>query len=161
MIEAISPVVLPIIENIPEELKQRPQWVLWRYEERDEKLTKIPYSTAGWWASSTDPTTWSTFGEALTTQQKRGHDGIGFVFSDDDPYCGIDLDKCRVPQTGEISAWAKKIINRVPEGYAEISPSGTGIHIIVEGTVRGGGMRKGPVEMYSRARFFTITGVLL
>jgi len=46
----------------------------------------------------------------------------------------------------------------VQEGYVEISPSGNGIHIIVEGTVRGGGMRKGKVEMYGRGRFFTITG---
>jgi putative DNA primase/helicase len=46
----------------------------------------------------------------------------------------------------------------VREGYVEISPSGTGIHIIVEGSVRDGGMRKGKVEMYGRGRFFTITG---
>jgi putative DNA primase/helicase len=160
MIEAISPLISPI-ENIPQELTERPQWVCWRYEERDEKLTKIPYSTTGWRASSTDPTTWSTFDEALTAHKKRGYDGIGFVFSDDDPYCGIDLDKCRDPKTGEIAPWAQKIINRVDGTYVEASPSGTGIHIIVEGTVRGGGMRKGPVEMYSRVRFFTITGEVL
>jgi putative DNA primase/helicase len=157
MIEAISPVVFPI-ENIPQELTERPQWVCWRYEEREDKMTKVPYAATGWRASSTDPTTWSTFDEALAAQQKRGYDGIGFVFSDADPYCGIDLDKCRNPKTGKISAWATKILERVPGGYVEASPSGTGIHIIVEGTVRGGGMRKGPVEMYSRARFFTITG---
>jgi len=49
----------------------------------------------------------------------------------------------------------------VQEGYVEVSPSGTGIHIFVEGTVRGGGIRKGKVEMYGRDRFFTITGRIL
>ena len=71
------------------------------------------------------------------------------------------VSKCRNPKTGEISPWAQKIIDRVQEGYVEISPSGTGVHIIVEGTVRDGGMRKGPIEMYSRGRFFTITGEVL
>jgi primase-polymerase (primpol)-like protein len=49
----------------------------------------------------------------------------------------------------------------VQEGYIETSPSGTGVHIIVEGIVRDGGMRKGPIENYSRERFFTITGEVL
>jgi primase-polymerase (primpol)-like protein len=91
-----------------------------------------------------------------------GHcDGIGFVFSSADPFVGIDLDDCRNPETGEIAAWAQKIISRVQEGYIEISPSGTGVHIIVEGSVRDGGMRKGKVEMYGRGRFFTVTGRVL
>jgi putative DNA primase/helicase len=92
------------------------------------------------------------------------------VFSSADPFVGIDLDKCRNPETGEISEWAQKIISRVQEGYVEVSPSGRGVHVIVEGTVRSGGMRKkvrvneevvGEIEMYSRERFFTITGNVL
>ncbi len=27
-----------------QELQQHPHWVLWRYEERDGKATKVPYS---------------------------------------------------------------------------------------------------------------------
>jgi putative DNA primase/helicase len=99
------------------------------------------------------------------------YDGIGFVFSSGDPYVGIDLDKCRVPETGEIALWAQKIIDRVCEGYSEVSPSGTGVHIIVEGVVRDGGRSRrkvhldgkvvGEIEMYSSGRFFTITGEVL
>jgi primase-polymerase (primpol)-like protein len=161
-------------ENIPEELKRRPQWVIWRLEERGGKPTKVPYGpNTDRRASTTDLMTWATFDRALVCYAfMKGHstkiapdavpfDGIGFVFSSADPFCGIDLDGCRDPETGEISPWARKIISSAEEGYVEISPSGTGIHIIVEGKVRGGGMRKGPVEMYSRNRFFTITGVLL
>jgi putative DNA primase/helicase len=159
-----------IPENIPEQLTERPQWVCWRLEERDGKLTKVPYTPAGGRASTTDLMTWRTFEDAMNGM--RGADalealgiapyhGVGFVFSSADPFVGIDIDDCRNPETGEIAPWAQKIIDRVQEGYVEISPSGTGIHIIVQGAVRDGGMRKGKVEMYSRGRFFTITGEVL
>src|SRR5215217_5232136 len=89
-----------IEENVPPELTERPQWVCWRLEERDEKLTKVPY-TAGTRrrASSTDPATWASFEDAkgAVGRAEPPYDGIGFVFSDADPFCGIDLDKCRNP----------------------------------------------------------------
>jgi putative DNA primase/helicase len=80
------------------------------------------------------------------------------VFCSADPFAGIDLDKCRNPETGKVEEWAQELIDSVQEGYVEVSPSGTGIHIIVEGTVRSGGMRKGKLEMYGRDRFFAFTG---
>jgi primase-polymerase (primpol)-like protein len=150
----------PIVENIPERLTERPQWVCWRLEERG----KVPYTPATLRrASSTDLMTWRTFSEALAAYEagEPSYDGIGFVFCSADPFAGIDLDKCRHPESGEISPWAEKIITSVKEGYVEISPSGSGIHIIVEGTVRGGGMKKDKVEMYGRDRFFTVTGRIL
>jgi putative DNA primase/helicase len=150
-----------IPENIPEELTERPQWVLWRYEERDSKATKVPYDPkTGRKASATDLMTWDTFDGAVGVYRgSEGlYDGIGFVFSSGDPFAGIDLDGCRDPETGETAEWAEEAISRERGAYVEISPSGTGIHIIVEGAVRGGGLHRGPVEMYSRARFFTITG---
>jgi putative DNA primase/helicase len=115
---ATSPVNPPIIENIPEKLTERPQWVLWHYEERDGKLTKVPYTPAGWRASATDLLDWTPCAEALAAYQRGHYDGIGFVFSSADPFVGIDLDKCRNPETGEISEWAQKIISRVQEGFA-------------------------------------------
>src|SRR5215204_3522616 len=161
MIKATAAVDPPIIENIPEQLAERPQWVCWRREMRGGKPTKVPYTPGTERrASSTDLITWTTFEEALAAYEaaEPPYDGIGFVFCGADPFVGIDLDDCRNPETGEISAWAQKIISRVQEGYIEISPSGTGVHIIVEGSVRDGGMRKGKVEMYGRGRFFTVTG---
>jgi putative DNA primase/helicase len=148
-------------ENIPDQLTERPQWVCWRREMRDGKLTKVPYTPGtGRRASTTELMTWATFEQALTAYEagEPPYDGIGFVFCNADPFVGVDLDDCLDPESGEVSRWAQKIINRVQEGYVEISPSGNGIHIIVEGTVRDGGMRKGKVEMYGRGRFFTITG---
>jgi putative DNA primase/helicase len=154
-----------IPENIPEELTERPQWVVWRYEERNGTMTKVPHIPyTGLLASSTDLMDWRTFDEAVgayrasVSESTRPYDGIGLVFSSGDPYVGIDLDDCRDPKSGKIAPWAKEIIDLIPEGYTEVSPSGRGIHIICRGTVRGGGMRKGPIEMYSRDRYFAITG---
>jgi putative DNA primase/helicase len=173
MIKATAAVDPPIIENIPEQLTERAQWVCWRREIRAGKPTKVPYTPGTERrASTTDLMTWRTFSEALEAYEagEPPYDGIGFVFCSADPFVGIDLDDCRNPQTGEVEPWAQKIIDRVQEGYIEASPSGTGVHIIVEGTVRGGGMRKkirlngevvGEIEMYSRKRFFTITGEAL
>jgi putative DNA primase/helicase len=158
---AVNPL---LAENIPEQLTERPQWVCWRYEEREGEQTKVPYTPGTLRrASSTDLMTWRTFYEALEAYERSEppYDGIGYVFCSADPFVGIDIDKCRDPESGELSPWAKKIISRVAEGYVEASPSGTGAHIIVQGTVRDGGMRKGKVEMYARGRFFTITGVAL
>ena len=164
MMQATTPVNPPIIENIPMRLTERPQWVCWRLEERDDKTTKVPYIPGTMRrASSTDLMTWRTFSEALAAYEagEPPYDGIGFCFCSADPFAGIDLDGCRDPESGEISPWAQKIIDDASEGYVEVSPSGTGVHVIVEGRVRDGGIRRGPVEMYSRDRFFTISGVLL
>ncbi len=166
MIKETTPALLVEAENVPEELRERPQWVCWRCEERDEKLTKVPYQPNGKRASVTDLMTWSGF-EHCVMEAAHRFDGVGFVFSSADPYVGLDLDDCRDPETGAISEWAQKIIGRVSEGYTEISPSGAGVHVIVEGTVRGGRTRKkvrvngevvGQVEMYGHSKFFTVTG---
>jgi putative DNA primase/helicase len=161
MIEAITAVDPPTTRNIPNALTERPQWVCWRLEERDGKLAKVPYTDTGWKASTTDLMTWTRCAMAYAAYERGDCDGIGFVFSSADPFCGIDIDDCRDPETGEIEPWAKEILDRVQGGYVEVSPSGTGVHIIVCGHVRAGGVRKGKVEMYARERFFTITGRIL
>lgn len=164
MIKETTGVNPPIIENIPERLTERPQWVNWRLEERDGKETKVPYTPGTLRrASATDLMTWRTFEEALAAYEtgEPPYDGIGFVFSSGDPLAGIDIDNCRDPERGEVAGWAQDIVDDAHEGYVEVSPSGAGVHIIIEGRVRDGGIRRGPIEMYSRERFFTITGVLL
>ncbi len=165
MPQASAAVHTPIVENIPEQLTERPQWVCWRLEERDGKMTKVPYTPGtGRRASSADLTTWRTFGEARVAYEniEPDYDGIGYMFCDACPYSGVDLDHCRDPETGVVKEWAQDLIDAASdEGYVEVSPSGTGIHIIVEGVVRGGAVRRGPIEMYSSKRFFTVTGQVL
>jgi putative DNA primase/helicase len=169
----------PIPEHVPQEFKERPQWVTWRYELRDDKPTKVPCepkhlrSDANGKlrdkpirASATDSMTWGYFDDAWNAYDGRGYgpsgyDGIGFVFSSGDPYTGIDLDKVRDPETGAIEEWAQVIIDSF-EGYKEVSPSGRGVHIIVRGKLPPRSRnRRGRIEVYSQERYLTITGVVL
>jgi hypothetical protein len=134
------------------------QWLCWRTEERDGKSTKVPYSPlTGERASSTDPKTWASYSAAVTASKEQGYGGIGFVFTPDDDLCGIDLDACIDLETGEIESWAQEMIEEL-DSYTEISPSGTGVHILVRGTLPEGRNRKGRFEAYDRGRYFTVTG---
>jgi putative DNA primase/helicase len=141
------------VEGIPEELRVRPQWVVWKAV--GDKPDKVPYSArTGRKASSTDLLTWSTFQDSLEANENGDHAGLGFVFSSADPYTGIDLDDC-VDADGEIALWALEIV-RYFDSYTELSATGSGLHIIVRGETPN--RRKGDVEVYSSKRFFTVTG---
>ena len=150
--------MLPSAEQLPDSLVSCPQWLCWREQERDGKTTKVPINpTSGNYASATDPSTWTDFETAHTFTETGDAAGLGFVFTDDDPFVGIDLDDCRVPETETTLDWAENIVETL-DSYTEISPSGTGYHVIVRGNLPGDRNRKGDVELYETARFFTVTG---
>jgi putative DNA primase/helicase len=147
-------------EQIPDELKARKQWVAWDFEwdAKREDWTKVPRNVqTGCRASSTKPTSWSTFADALAYADAHGLPGIGYVFCAGDPFCGVDLDDCRDPVTGALEPWAENIV-RALDSFAESSPSGTGIHAIIRATCSGDRNRKGSIEIYDRDRYFTVTG---
>jgi hypothetical protein len=149
--------------TVPDELTTREQWICFRIGEKEGRTTKLPINPhSGGFASSTDPETWGRFHEAKAYHDLRSTttDGIGFVFTDADQFVGVDLDDCRDLATGHIDEWAREIVQTIGS-YAETSPSGTGIHIIVRGAVPDGGNRKGGVEIYETGRYFTVTGDVL
>lgn len=79
-----------------------------------------------------------------------GFDGIGFVFSPGDPFCGVDLD--------ELNDDARRVIAWLAS-YTERSVSGRGAHVIIRAALPAGARhRAGAVEVYDRARFFVFTG---
>jgi len=148
------------VENIPEELTTLPQWVTWRYELRDRKWTKVPCDPrTGKRAKTNDSATWTGFEDALARAQS--YDGIGFFFSRDDPYCGIDLDECL---DGEQPVPEARAILEQIASYSEVSPSGRGVKAIVKARLPGhrGRRTKPPgfrqIEMYDSGRFFALTG---
>jgi Primase C terminal 1 (PriCT-1) len=135
---------------------------MWRYEGRNGRTTKVPYRVDGYRASSTNSDDWSDYTIVVRTLENRPQefDGIGFVFSKDDPYVGADLDNCL--ERGEVKPWARPIIEKLSDTYMEISPSGKGIKIFAEAKLPGRGKRKpygyGAIEIYDRDRFFAVTG---
>lgn len=139
--------------EVPKELAELRQWMLWS----SEYGTKVPYQTNGLRGKSNDPRTWATLDECLEHVAERS--GVAFVFSDDDPFTGIDLDDCITD--GVFEPWAQEILNKFTGiAYAEMSPSGTGVKLTVrakkpEGS--GCNNRKG-VECYDTKRFWTWTG---
>jgi primase-polymerase (primpol)-like protein len=159
--------VPPDMQRVPLVLRRTSHWVVWRYEENPEKRkpNKVPYNPRSrshehpWHASVTKPRSWGSFGDAVRALSSGSYTGIGFVFHDSNPFCGIDLDNCLDTETLSLNAWAQEIVAQMGS-YSEWSPSGTGIHILVEASLPVSGMnRKGVgLEMYVTGRFFTITG---
>jgi hypothetical protein len=152
--------VLP--DSIPSELKLLNRWIMWKLVTRQNgKSTKIPFAATNptQTASVSDPTTWTTYNNALSAYSTGRFSGIGFVLVSVDDICGIDIDNCRNRNTGHLTEIATKIL-KLADAYSEISPSGNGIRILLRGQL-GGLRRKNPqigVEIYDDARYLTITG---
>lgn len=147
--------------RIPREMQDRAQWVLWQYQQRDGKVTKVPMTVSGQLARTNDSSTWVSFEAVIEAFASGQGDGVGFVFTATDDFVGIDLDACRDPSSGRLAPQAAALIERVMQfggAYAEVSPSGTGLHLIVRGRLPAGGRKKAGIEIYDCGRFFTITG---
>jgi putative DNA primase/helicase len=99
------------LEKIPPELKRMPNWVSWRPD-------KTPVNPkTGKNAKANDPATWGTFSQAVRyweANKGNGIAGIGYEFFRDDPYTGVDLDKCRNPETGELKYCAAAELEYMP-----------------------------------------------
>lgn len=97
-----------------------------------------------------DPAQWMTREAAMATGRN-----VGFVFTANDPYFFIDLDKCR-----EGDDWrpeAREICARFAGAAMEVSQSGRGLHIMGRcDKARVGGLRNkwnGWCEFYTERRF--------
>ena len=146
--------------NLPATLTEKPNWVVWGVP---GEAPKAPFQPAPLLrlntvpAKSGVPETWGSF-EAASACVARGlARGIGYEFDGCGIY-GVDLD--HVVDNGAVRPEAMEIV-RALGSYAETSPSGSGLHIFVAADTvditrhrRQGGF----VEIYSDARYFTVTG---
>lgn len=149
--------------KIPKELQILPQWICWRLEDKGgKKPTKVPYSSqSGKPADVTNSLTWGSFEQAVSYAENNPNmvDGIGFVFTDNDPYAFIDFDAPDESIKEDHSVIMQRQIQLFNEfdSYAERSPSGNGLHIIVKGKILSG-RRRSCIEIYSSERYATFTG---
>jgi hypothetical protein len=146
---------------VPAVLKARPQWMVWR----DEDRTKIPIDPhTGRRGSSTDPAKWSTFQRAIEAYASDPTlSGVATAVTADDPYACLDLDDCLDPETGEFVSGKEQLASGIENvgSYAEISPSGEGIKIFGTGILKsavGPGRHPLKIEAYDTGRFLTVTG---
>ena len=140
--------------RIPQELLNIPRWVCCT-------ANKLPIDPkTGKAADSTDPATWADYATAAAAVTPLGCRGVGFVLGDG--FAGIDLDHCIDPATGVVDDTALDIVDAM-QSYTEISPSGTGLHILWRGEKAGKACRRAlgsgvGLEMYDGGRYFTVTG---
>ncbi|MBM0863888.1 phage/plasmid primase, P4 family [Staphylococcus epidermidis] len=147
--------------EIPEELKELPQWVLWRAEwnNKRQQYEKVPYSFSGYRASSTNKDTWTIFDAIHNLYEENNlYDGIGFMLSDNDKYIVLDIDNA-IDENGQINS--DLALEMTELTYCEMSPSGTGLHCFFKGELPEQRKKKRSdldIELYDNARFMTVTG---
>ncbi len=144
------------VDNIPQELKNLSIWVGFKFlPQPGKKSKKIPINIkTGRNAKSNDSSTWCTFNELIAQTDTLNLDAIGFAITS--PYVGIDIDSC--VSAGGASSMARSIVSTL-NSYTEYSPSGKGFYIICRGELAcDRKFSSCNVEMYSKNRFFTITG---
>jgi hypothetical protein len=154
------------LRRLPQALKAHHNFVLWREEIVNGRGTKVPYQAGPGLkkASSADPSTWSSFNEAmavLTGEHGTEFNGLGICF-EGSGITGIDLDNT-LCEGGDHVSWATDLMAEL-HSYSETSPNGRGIHVYMLGSFQGAGIRSEKFsddtrfEMYCRGRYFTLTG---
>lgn len=164
------PILSPVPSGIPEQMRQQPRWAPWRAEWDPKgnrgkgKWVKIPHRAGRpeHGLSNKSAAGWVSFDEAMAVYRARPDmfAGVGYLMTGPHGVSGVDLDHCRDPITGKIDEWAMEVAAKL-DSYTEVSPSGTGLHVMVAGNVpedwtnhdRG-------IEVYggNEARFLCVTG---
>jgi len=171
----VLPNYLKVIpENIPDELKARKQWVVWKSAPArgKSKPGKMPISlridkATGKKeigpASCNDPETWMAFADAISLlNSSKEYQGLQIALapepSDDDTdrLIGIDFDKAVLPD----SSIRPEILDEVHSfnTYFELSPT-DGLRGFCYGHFPvSDGVHKGDIEIYQCCKFLTVTG---
>jgi putative DNA primase/helicase len=136
-----------------DELKAQKRWIL--------HLNKAPYHPGRGNISVKDTQFHMTYDEAAKLAQQDPRLGIGIVLGNG--LAGIDVDNALEPD-GTLPHWLEELLGDL-NTYAELSPSGTGVHILalspafpaVKAACTHGPTKRG-IEAYAADRFFTFTG---
>lgn len=138
-------------EVFPKQMRDSERWMRWRLTQRGSKESKRPVTVTGRAASSTNSDTWTDY---ATANDSTVGQGVGFALGDG--IGCIDLDDAIVD--GQVSDWARTILDDCPETFIEISQSGNGLHIFGLIPEQPGRNTGRGVEVYSAGRFIAMTG---
>ncbi len=155
------------MDRLPEALKALAdfeQFILWKLAAKDGKPTKLPVNyRTGAVANAQDSNLWASADQCIEAHKHFGTNfGVGFVFTESDPFFFLDVDNCYDHATGGWSDMALNLCNRLPGAAVEVSQSGRGLHII--GAYSGAepvhsckNVQHG-IELYTSGRFVALTG---
>ncbi len=151
-----------LANNIPEEMKEKPNWVIVRtkYNEEKNRLEKFMISpVTGKYAESDQPETWTDFYTASEYAYEHGGVTLAFVLDGTDGLACIDLDHC-FEANGDMTPLAKEVFDKMEGSYTERSVSGQGLHIF--GRTKGMDLRTFSstenIEFYQHTHFIALTG---
>ena len=143
-------------------LEQYKQFILYKLvpsKSRPGKKDKIPVDPANMhYTDAHDPTIWDSYDAIKIYANALGEEyGVGFVFTDQDPFYFLDVDNCY--QKDDWSELAKYLIACLPGAAVEVSQSGTGLHIIGTTQPQEHSCRNGQygIELYTKDRFVALT----
>jgi len=165
--------------GVPDELRMLPRWMTWRAEpnKKGGKPRKVPRHVNGAGKGSpTDPTKWGNHAQAVATHELRrelpiergGVTGVALALGEG--IMGIDLDRVRDADNGELLPWAAAAVEMWKRigAWVEVSHSGTGVHAVLLGQGEPTWANKptphpdgGSVECYWEGRYFVVTGEAL
>ncbi len=157
--------------SLLDDLKAQAIWLLWRSEPNSDpskKPIKVPYYVNGGRRGGTldrgeDRARLVTFAEAAAKYDALGgtFEGLAVALGPDGRgghVQGIDLDNIVATGVTDIAdLWTRGPCAGL--GYVEMSPSGTGLHLIGYGRqFQALGANSSGIEAYASGRFFTFTG---
>jgi len=160
----------------PEDRVKVSRWLTWKQADDGRKIPRAPYHNSDrpdTYVSAQDPTIWTDFDSASDWAEKLPHHELAYVIPNRDDFdtdlVVVDYDDARDPDTGEIHPVVHEHLKDA-DSYADVSPSGTGIHILCRGRLpervktisddlpEHDAFPEASIEVYESARFITMTG---
>ncbi|HBE93538.1 MAG TPA: hypothetical protein DDW55_13865 [Gammaproteobacteria bacterium] len=142
-------------ENVPQPMQDMPNWLAYSLT----KNPKAPRSVAAprFPCDPTDPDHWAEFDAAVECADTVPIiDGIGFGLRTKDSIVCFDFDHC--VEGGKIVDDNVADIVKGLDSYTEFGPSGDGLHVWVNASVRRVHTNKNWVEIYNDEKYVTVTG---
>lgn len=149
--------------NVPEEMKDRPNWVIVRTRENADsgRLEKYLIDChTGKFAESDNPSTWTDFETACKYARENGGETLAYALDGKDKIACIDVDDCCLGK--DFTSNVPSEIMQRTTTFTERSISGKGMHFF--GKTDGMDLRTfskdGDLEFYQKAHFIAMTGDL-
>jgi len=162
----------------PSDRRDHDQWLTWKPTGDDRKVPRAPYAHPEWperYVNAQKSSVWTDFETARDWVEKlSGGFALAYVIRNRDEYADedlvvVDYDDARDPRTGAIHPLVHEHL-QTAGSYADVSPSGTGVHILCRGRLpedvttiaddlpEHDAFPEASIEVYDSARFVAMSG---